>query len=601
VSDNLQTFDSGIPEAVILCLDRTPSPEHRRAFIERIEPILLHLNWRAHFFVVSEGLPHDVEFTREIIQTLARFLDENRFATFYVHPVIRVERPDHTDSTRWRQMLNCMRPFQRQAYQQQSETRLLILPILDPAADTSNAHWIRAAQFFLADLAKPSVVLRGSAALEKARAAAGQEIRLYVEPDEQSGTDGLIRQLWMNRIFEDLLERVRANAEGAGLLLPCRTHRLIDQRSGEVYTCFHDWDIGRPLDTLENIAGAGAKTAGAGAKIAGGRTPDACAECISRALCAMTDNLIANASRDEGRKVNFQLALAFSDTGQHREAIEHAARAGALASTDKDRADASIVEGLCHLGLRQFEQAERALQEAGGSADDPGLVSFHRGRVQFEWRDYIEALDRFEEALASGSRAVPEVDLLYYMAVSHVNIHEYPEARSYLDRWAQTGQRETLRLYYRGLCELGEEKFESALAELQASERAGPAREDRANVLFYTGFCLKELSRCREATPVLERAAEFDSDDIGILNLLGFCLYKTARHDEAVACFERAIELDPSSAIDYANLAVNLRVLGRTERAIAMYRKALSLDPNIGFARDDLQRLTGGPGQERAR
>jgi len=587
VSDNPQTFDSAIPETVILRLDRTPSPEHRRAFIERIEPILPHLNWRAHFFVVSGGLPHDVEFTREIIQALARFLDENRFATFYVHPVIRVEPSDHTDSTRWKQMLSCVRPFQRQAYQQQSETRLLILPILEPAADTADAHWIRAAQFFLADLAKPSVVLRGSDAPEKARAAAGQEIRLYIEPDERSGTDGLLRQLWMNRIFEDVLERVSANAEGADLLLPCRAHRLIDQRTGEVYACFHDWDIGRPLDTLENIAAAGAK-------IAGGRTPDACAGCIGRALCSMTGNLIANASRDEGRKVNFQLALAFSDTGQHREAIEHAARARDLASTDKDRADASIVEGLCHLGLRQFEQAERALHEASGSADDPGLVAFHRGRVQFEWRDYIEALDRFEEALASGSRTVPEVDLLYYMAVSHVNIHEYPEARSYLDRWGQTGQRETLRLYYKGLCDLGEEKLESALAELQASERAGPAREDTANVLFYTGFCLKELSRYQEAIPVLERAAEFDSDDIGIFNLLGFCLYKTARHDESVACFERAIELDPGSAIDYANLAVNLRALGRTQRAIAMYRKALSLDPNIGFARDDLQRLTGG-------
>jgi tetratricopeptide (TPR) repeat protein len=587
VSGNLQTFDSGIPETVILCLHRTPSPERRRAFIEGIEPILPHLNWRAHFFVVSEGLPHDLEFTREIIQALARFLDENRFATFYVHPVIRVERPDRTDLTLWKQILSCMRPFQRQAYQQQSETRLLILPILELAAGTADAHWIRAAQFFLAGLAKPTVVLRGSAAPERARAAAGQEIRLYIEPDEQSGTRGLVRQLWMNRIFEDLLERVRANAEGADLLLPCRAHRLIDQRTGEVYACFHDWDIGRPFDTLENIAGAGAK-------ITGGHTPDACAACISRALCSMTGNLIANASRDEGRRVNFQLALAFSDTGQHREAIEHAARARELASVDKDRADASIIEGLCHLGLRQFESAERALQEAAGSADDPGLVSFHRGRVQFEWRDYIEALDRFEEALASSSRAVPEVDLLYYMAVSHVNIHEYPEARSYLDRWAQTGERETLRLYYSGLCDIGEEKFESALAELQASEGAGPAQEDMANVLFYTGFCLKELNRYREAIPVLERAAEFDSDDIGTFNLLGFCLYKSGGHAEAVGCFERAIGLDPGSAIDHANLARNLSELGRTEEAIAMYRKALSLDPNIGFARDQLQKLTDG-------
>jgi tetratricopeptide (TPR) repeat protein len=355
-----------------------------------------------------------------------------------------------------------------------------------------------------------------------------------------------------------------------------------------VYACFHDWSVGRPKGTLESISESGAG-------ITGSCKGDACAGCISRSLPSMTDNLIANDSRAEGRRVHLQLALAFSDSGRHREAIGHAARARDLASLDADRADASIIEGLCHLDLQEFEEAERALAEAAGSASDPGLVSFHRGRVQFEWRDYIEALERFEEALASGSQAVPEIDLFYYMAVSHVHIHEYPEARSYLDRWRQTGQRQALMLYYRGLCEIGEERYESALSELRACEGAGPARQDMGNVLFYTGVCLKELGRFQEAIPVLEQATAFDSSESGVFNLLGFCFYKTARHARAVDCFRRAIELDPRSAIDYANLARNLKELGRTEEAIAFYRKALSLDPNIGFARDNLQKLTGEP------
>jgi tetratricopeptide (TPR) repeat protein len=309
----------------------------------------------------------------------------------------------------------------------------------------------------------------------------------------------------------------------------------------------------------------------------------------------MTDSLIANERRAEGREVHFKLALAFSGKGQHREAIEHAVRARDLASDDSDRAGASIIKGLCHLDLREFEEAERTLREAAGGAEDPGLVSFHRGRVQFEWRDYIEALERFEEALASGSEAVPRVDLYYYMAVSHVHILEYREARPYLERWSQTGERRAPMLYYRGLCDIGEEQFESALAELQASEKAGPTQQEIGNVLFYSGYCLKELSRYAEAIPVLKRAAEFDPSEIAVFNLLGFCFYKSGRYAEAVGCFERAIRLDPRSAIDYANLARNLRELGRTNQAIAMYRKALSLDPNIGFARDQLQLLTESP------
>jgi tetratricopeptide (TPR) repeat protein len=310
----------------------------------------------------------------------------------------------------------------------------------------------------------------------------------------------------------------------------------------------------------------------------------------------MTENLVANDRLGEGRKVHFELALAFSGRGQHRTGIEHAVRARDLASVDSDRAGASIIKGLCHLDLREFEEAEGALQEAAGAAEDPGLVSFHRGRVQFEWRDYIEALEHFEEALASGSDAVPRADLYYYMAVSHVHILEYREARPYLERWNQTGERRSAMLYYRGLCDIGEGSFESALAELQASEREGPSQEEMGNVLFYSGFCLKELSRYDDAIPVLKRAAKFDPGEIAVFNLLGFCFYKTGRHADAVGCFERTIALDPRSAIDYANLARNLGELGRTDEAIAMYRKALSLDPNIGFARDQLQRLTNGGG-----
>jgi tetratricopeptide (TPR) repeat protein len=588
VSGSAQLRDSRIPETIVLRLDQAAGPEERRVFVERIEPILPHLNWRTHFFIVSEASRQKMEFVRQITDALGRFLVENPLITFFVHPLVQIGPPDREGPARWSEILEVTRPFQQQAYEQQSEARLSILPILEPAPGAADADWIRAARFFLASSAKPSVLLRGPAALERAREAAGQEIRFYIEPDPRSGAEGLIRQLWINGVFEDLLERVKAAAEGARLLLPCRTHRVIDQRRNEVYSCFHDWSVGRPKGTLKSISEMGAG-------ITGSYKGDACAECISCSLCSMTENLVANASQDEGRRVHLQLALAFSDGGRHREAIAHAARARDLARLDTDRADASILEGLCHLDLRQFEEAERALAEAVASATDPGLVAFHRGRVQFEWRDYIEALERFEEALASGSEAVPEVDLLYYMAVSHVHIHEYPEARSYLDRWRQTGQRRALMFYYRGLCEIGEESYESALSELRACQEAGPARQDMSNVLFYTGVCLKELVRYEEAIPVLERAAELDSSESGVFNLLGFCFYKTARHARAVDCFRQAIELDPRSAIDYANLATNLDELGRAEEAIASYRKALSLDPNLGFARDNLQKLTGEP------
>jgi ribosomal protein S12 methylthiotransferase accessory factor len=65
-----------------------------------------------------------------------------------------------------------------------------------------------------------------------------------------------------------------------------------------------------------------------------------------------------------------------------------------------------------------------------------------------------------------------------------------------------------------------------------------------------------------------------------------------------VACFRRAVEIDPGSGIDWANLGSNLRDLGQIEQAVAMYRKALSLDPTLGFARENLARLTASREEE---
>ena len=79
-----------------------------------------------------------MRFARQIIQALAGFLVESPFVSFYVHPVIPIGSSDGSDSARWEEMLDEVRPFQQQAYEQQTEARLLILPIIDPAAGTAD-------------------------------------------------------------------------------------------------------------------------------------------------------------------------------------------------------------------------------------------------------------------------------------------------------------------------------------------------------------------------------------------------------------------------------------------------------------------------------
>jgi tetratricopeptide (TPR) repeat protein len=307
----------------------------------------------------------------------------------------------------------------------------------------------------------------------------------------------------------------------------------------------------------------------------------------------MRQNLFVNEREVEGRRVFFKLSLELAGIGRLGAAAELAHAAFTFSNTDADRTAALIQRALCLRELGRLEEADSALETASKFALDLGEIAYHRGRVQFVWRDYIEALEWFEEALKSGSGQVPVEDMCFEMALCHINIEEYPEARPYLDRSQKTGGLRAPVIFYQGICDYGEKDYGTALSRFREALAAGPAPEDLGRVLFYKGSCLKELERFDEAAEVLREAVAADPDDLANYNLLGFCYYKLKRHEEAVACFLRAVEIDPTSGIDWANLASNLRDLGRTKEAVAMYKKALSLDPTIGFARENLEKLAG--------
>ena len=93
MNGSMQMVDRRIPETVVLRIDHAASPERRKAFIERLEPILSQLNWRTHLFIVGEDPPDEMEFVRELIQALARFLVKNPFVSLTCIRSFRSARP----------------------------------------------------------------------------------------------------------------------------------------------------------------------------------------------------------------------------------------------------------------------------------------------------------------------------------------------------------------------------------------------------------------------------------------------------------------------------------------------------------------------------
>lgn len=585
MSEPLLPTEVDAPATVVLRWSSTADAEQRVDFVQRVARLFPHLNWRAHLYLLPAEPVGSCDNARAATEAVCSFLAAHSFAAMVLHPFVRLRSESTRGSYDWSELLSPAKPFREEAYHLQGEPRLMISPVLETGPGAQSAVWRLPAKVLRAGSSHPSVVLDTPPARNEL-ADDEQAPRFYVV--REPGTEARVDALATSHVVESALARLEQT--GADLLAACRPHLLIDEASDMVFACFQHWRAGRALCSLADWQ--------RGVSHADGVPSDGetCAACLSRSLLAADDDLRANSREPEAHRLHFEVALAMARREQFAAAAKHAQRAADLAGTDVQRGSALLHEGLSHMSAGNLEAAEAALARASELAEDPGIVAYHRGRNQLDWRDYIEALERFEEALESGSAAVPSKDLFFQMALCHVRLEEYSDARPYIARWRDAGGDAASISFYEALCDLGEGATETALGEFREALAAGPQPSDRGRVLFYIGHCLKELDRFGDAIDPLRRAREIDPDDLAICNLLGFCYYKAGRHREAVECFRRAIEIDPSSGIDHANLASNLRDLGRIDEAIRFYEKALELDPTIGFARTNLATLRSSGG-----
>ncbi len=569
---NINPFGDSTLETLIVRLDSGTEPEERRAFLEQLSSLLPHLNWRSHIFIVDDDPIGQIERASEVIGVVSEYLTEQQLSTICVHPFIYMQESGPNDTNQWENLLGLMQWFQQEAYDQQSEVRMLILPIIKPDVVTSTESILSVAEFFRARLAKPSFYFNEESPLDPVTILQ-KDLRIYVDPSSETSAEDIISQLWINHIFEDILQRVEEGR--TELLVPCRKHIIIDERDEAIFECFAQWEKARPIESLEKLGEPLEKTN--------------CPSCISHSCLAMKENLVANAKSEEGRQVSLGLGIALSKDEMHRDALPHARKAYELSISDTDRAVALLHQGLCYLQLAELALADETLKEGASYSTDPGLFSYHRGNVQFARKNYAEAINRFNETLAAESPEVPIEDLYFNLATSYINLEDFNSARSYLDLMEQSSA--PVR-FHQGVCDLGEGLVEPALEKFREALDLGPAPEDLSRVRFYIGNCLKEMGRYSEAIPELEQAVEADPSDYMNYNLLGFCFYQVKEHEKAIEVFHKAVEINPGSAIDYASIGSNLRELGRFEDAIAMYQMALSLDPALTFARDNVEKLS---------
>jgi tetratricopeptide (TPR) repeat protein len=524
---------------------------------------LPHCAWNSHIVIVGPDRGG------RLLGTVVEHLDREPLALVHVH---QLADGGLDGSALIDGLLEAASGFQAEAYRERTGARLVPLPILEVAAGADPRPALHRAGELAALLAKPSLLVWDEPGEEFATAASETGTRLYVGSTMRNAS--AMEVLTAAHVLDGALDRV----EGGGPLLePCAPHLTVV--GGRTFGCAQQWRLAWP------------GTACADRRAPEWRPdPSLCHGCIADTVAGSGPELAANLCRHEGRELALRVSASLARSGYHDPAAMVAETAAELSTTAPSHADALIQIALLRLAGGRLDEAERALLEAGEFGAPAGLVAYHRARVQVAWRDDIEALDRFAEALERRTDAASPEEIHLEMALSHIRIEEWGDARAHLE---MAGEATAAIEFNLGVCDVNESAPEPALDHFDRALELGPSPEDLGRVWFFRGFCLKELERFGEAADDLRRSTALEAPEPAHHNLLGFCLFKLGRHAEAVECFEQAVDLDPSSAIDWANIGVNLERLGEKDRARRMYRKALGMDGSIDFAKEGLGRLGG--------
>ena len=327
---------------------------------------------------------------------------------------------------------------------------------------------------------------------------------------------------------------------------------------------------------------------------------------------------------------NIPLALTVARVMQREGRREDAAKllaelADRLAKDGKaeDERDVRIELVQAHLDAKEWEKAEKALGNIGGSGSQPADEALRNQNLLLRAEALVGA-GRHAEALAAldGGGSSPVIqsrraevlfrsgderegrrllgnmaesgDLSSALAAAQAfqRLDRYQESIPVLEKLVAKQKDSVAAGFLLGVAYERTDQRSKAVGEFRRVLELDPEFHAALNYLGYT--YAESGENLEEALSLVNRAVALEPDNGSYVDSLGWTYYQLGRHEQARGFLERAVRLEPADATLQEHLGDVYVALGQTERAREAYRKALELeDDNAEQVRQKLERLQG--------
>jgi len=464
----------------IFCLCDAPLSDEGEAqgaerLLESFACLLPLLNFSSSCYLISGERPADAMRFENLLQEVSSFLEQNRFLQVSVRPVHPFSGNDaETWIAAYLRYLRACKPFQEEGYREQIIARLRVFPVVflkDAAAVMEAGPFLNFLQktFFL-----PSILVPSQAIDEVASLSAGQDappwVRVYATDASAFEPERALEILHAHEVFDKLLEDdAEAFPEG------------YDSSSVESLILDHNADVRSSMKknhllSMMELVGISYRVNPQGAT-------------GWHQLCD-------------------RMATRFVRQGKHDPATTVWQSSARAYPSEVVPSSLLLKIALSHYEGGDLEKAMEALTEAREGSPHSADIRYYMGQCEFGWRDYIEAADRFQEALELGLPNPLRVEAHYYRGLSHYHLEEYDEALAPLTEAEKAGMKGSPLPFYQGLCLLGKEEPQQALLYLQEAFSRGPSSEDRFHVFFYIAHTYKEMEDFTNALAYCAKAEQ---------------------------------------------------------------------------------------------